>query len=303
MITAHRPQIDAPPTPSNKSDSDTSIDDLPELRKLPFEEAITHSPTKSPTRLSPSPSKRGKKTLFDMLYFCRKHPYLEITTQQLPEGSIALAKAEAKAQGLPYEEEEANKDSGMFSSALKSLSSAFSINPLAQAPGSSRNVMKTVVYKKLKSKLSSWAFPSRSLVPGDLPDHEQPAFKKEMDYLLENSFSSRQRGLVGEIGSEAVEAMLNSIFFTNYSSIDEHIYVVPIQKPGFVPSTPEFRPEAKSLKELVNPDLSTFNIVYVKKDFTVLDGGFYTSEVFLCIRSSYPFFSFYARFLSKILCK
>ena len=257
--------------------------------KQPFEIAISGS--MDGFEIDHTRQTVDSKPLFDLFYFCRKHPIMEITTLQLPEGSRALEDYKLKSQRtIPGKSDNANL--GFMASALKSLSDGFALDPFAQAPGSSRTQLTTVKQKKLKVKYGTWVYPKLS--------NDDGTFRKEANYLLDNILRDRSPTRVGATRSEVVESYLDGVFCPNFSHLDDNIIVVPLQDAA---TSVSFHSASGSLLSVMNPEGNTYSIVYSKSDFTVLDTEVYSTDVLFCVKTYYPFVSFFCRVINLILSK
>ncbi len=245
--------------------------------------------------------------LFDQLTICRKFPYFDVKVVEHPEGSRALSRAEQLASKLLGQTETASDDLGLgkLGLALKSIADGFLTDPNAPLPGSpSKPEMKKVQIKKLKAKYGIWTYPKKD--PASASDaKENEAMKKELFYLMENAISPRQLGRIEEGQLEGVENFLNNIFFSNFSHRDDCILVIPLQadqRPQQPADAASDRQAGQSaLLGKVNQDLVSYHVLYYKPDFTVLDGEFYKTELFIRVKTVYPFFSFFSQLLNLLL--
>jgi hypothetical protein len=250
----------------------------------------------------------GDTKLFEQMTICRKFPYFDVKVVEHPEGSRALSKAEQLASRYAGQTETASDDMGLgkLGLALKSIADGFLTDPNAPLPGSpSKPEMKKVQIKKLKAKYGIWTYPKKD--PAAVPDaKENEVMKKELFYLMENSISQRQLGRIEEGQLEGVENFLNNIFFSNFSHKDDCILVIPLQseqcatKPAGSNDPSNYQ---SSLLRKVNQDLVSYHVVYYKPDFTVLDGEFYRTDLFIRIKTLYPFFSFFSQLLNLLLSR
>lgn len=302
-------------------------------KKLPFEEAISSPMLKSTiekkeeltapvTIASPFEKNEGcdaPQQIFDLMYFTRRHPYLEILTQKLAVGSKALENFEARSKAQPLNKAEPD----FFSNAMKAIGN-FILNEDTSVSVPVPEALleyKTVTTTTVKKKLSTWTFPNQNkngLIreeikldwktskplsdPLTLYEVTNAALSKEINYLIENAIPHANLSLIGPANSEAVEMYLNDVFFSSYSHSNFDILVVPLQKAEYLEKVKGKNAEQKeSLLETINTESICYNIIFQRRDFTVLKGDFYKTDVFFCIKTSYPFFTFYARFLSLFL--
>lgn len=218
---------------------------------------------------------------------------------QLPEGSRALEEMKIKSQrAIPGKTEAPGL--GFMASALKSLSDGFALDPFAQQPGSSGTNMTTIKQKKLKVKYGTWVYPKL--------EKDEADFRKEANYLLDNILRDRSPLRVGLPRSEAVETYLDGVFCPNFSHLDDNIIVVPLQENPSVAATNLANQSSGTLQQsqllaAINPEGTTYSIVYSKPDFTVLDNDVYTTEVFFCVKTNYPFVSFFCKLINVLLSK
>jgi hypothetical protein len=296
-------------------------------KDIPFEDAISSPMLKgSPTfdmsfkdYVASKTRENIKTRMFDLMFFTRRHPYFEIVTRKLPVGSKALEDIEnaAKAQSI-------NNEGDFFKNAMKSIGNMFSADMTVSVPIPEQLIeYKTVKTTTLKKKYSTWTYPSepkeeekveetiktlwnfpkKSIpTPLHLQDVSDTVLKKEIMYLIDNAVPHSNLTLIGPANSEAVEIYLNQVFFSSYSHSDFDILVVPLQKSEYLErGGPISHDQGESLLEAINTETVCYNIIFSQKDFTVLQNNFYKSDLFFCLKTSYPFFNFYARFLSLIL--
>lgn len=242
------------------------------------------------------------RNLFDMFDVCIKHPFIDVKVVEVPEGTVAME----KAMQMSKQEDGFIEDFGLgkLGMALRNFSEGFLSDPTARLPGAPTNPkMKKVEIKKLKIKYSLWMFPKKEkLDQVDIKVKEDA--KKEIFYLIENSIPPRQLDQIEKGKLEGIETFLNNIFFSNFSHKDDQLRVIPLQTDS--KTTENIKKLGKNQSTLlnkVNPELISFNIVYYKQDFTVVDNQFYKTDVFLRVKTRYPFFSFFSQIINLILSK
>lgn len=311
---------------NNQTPSMLALLELEDKSKIPFEEAIL-SPTQTKFKKSPvTPKENSRYHIFDMLLFTRRHPYLEITTKKLPVGSTALKKAEEISKAQSKAE---NDEIPFLSQALKTFANMFSDeNSIAVPVPDELLQYKQVQTMTVKKKYSTWTFPKNEgkKEPQTTPrkslwnfaekpetiaekalEHLQVKdtnLNKEILYLIDNAMPQQKMAKIGAANSQEVELFVNSVFFSSYSHSDVNILVVPLQKHEVIDTSEKStNTDQKPLLDSVNSQHITYNIIFSQRDFTILRGDFYHTDVFYCIKTQYPFFNFYARFLSLFLSK
>lgn len=299
-----------------------------EKDEVPFEDAISSPLMKKSSALDKKDfdekgngeaANNGQNGMFDLLFFTRRHPYLEIATRKLPVGSKALEDFENASKA-----NNGGEDNDFFKNAMKSIGNLFLADTSVSVPVPEQHLeYKTVRTTTVKKKYSTWTypkepqeeekveepvktlwnFPKKSIpTPLHLQEVKDTSLKKEIMYLIDNAVPNSNLSLIGASNSQEVEIFLNKVFFSSFSHSDFDILVVPLQKTEYLERGSTINHDQKdSLLESISTETVCYNIIFTKKDFTVLQGNFYKTDLFFCLKTSYPFFNFYARFLSLML--
>lgn len=235
---------------------------------------------------------------FSSISLTRCFPYLEVESRTLAEGSVALAEAEEEIK--KYKKEDSDVDGlSEFQNAFKSFAKRF----VPETPQEMKNmapgtpIMKTVEVKKVKKKIASWVFPKFNT---ENPSEEEKSYKsvyqKEMKYMVDNLLPVYEATRISNKNRDVLDTFLNDILFPNFTHSTEQLFIVPFQA-----SSQEPTKEGSLLNFSFNPEKTSFHITLKKADFSVLDGYIYKTDLLLTVKTIYPFFSFFTKFIGLVM--
>ena len=206
--------------------------------------------------------------IFEFLYVCRRYPYFEIVEEKAPE------------------------DQGKVTKLMKRFANEFALDR-------QKSEDELIKVKKERIKDSIWVYPKNKPVDDDM--------KREMKYIIDNCLERKSYEKIGSAKSDLVETHLNTVFYSPHSHADTRILIIPLQNN-------QKEPEAKRLKQVIpgveqkellidrmNIERTSYSMVLLVHDYTIVDYHVHYTDLLICVKTFYPFISFFSKLLTFIL--